>query len=337
MIRVSVAGATGYTGEELVNILAKHEGVEITSLSAIIDKPTNISEVFPRLKGKLDIICKDLNVKEVTESSDVIFLALPHTVSMQFAPVFLKAGKKVIDLSADYRLPANVYKKWYGKNHIDKENLKKAVYGLPELYREEIKKCNLVANPGCYPTSVILAIAPLVKSGVVELDSIIVDAKSGITGAGRKASMSLLFGEIADNFKVYKIGSHQHAPEILLQLEKIAGKNIDMLFVPHIIPIRRGILSTAYLKQKKSITQKKINKLYKDFYEGELFVRFFGDETMPELKDVICTNFCDIGVKLTKDIIVVVSAIDNLTKGAAGQAVQNMNIMCGLDEKEGLF
>jgi len=337
VIRVSVVGATGYTGEELLNLLVKHEDVEITSLSAIIDKPTNISELFPRLKGRLDIICQSLDVKEVTESSDVIFLALPHTVSMQFAPLFLKAGKKIIDLSADYRLPASVYKKWYGRNHIDKKNLKKAVYGLPELYREEIKKCNLVANPGCYPTSVILAIAPLVKNGVVELDNIIVDAKSGITGAGRKPSMDLLFGEIADNFKAYKIGSHQHLPEILLQLEKIAGKHIDMLFVPHIIPIRRGILSTVYLKQKKSITQKRINQLYRDFYKGESFVRFFGDETTPELKDVIYTNFCDIGVKLTKDTIVVVSTIDNLTKGAAGQAVQNMNIMCGFDEKEGLI
>jgi len=337
VIKVSVVGATGYTGEELVNILTRHSGVKITSLSAVIDKPTNISEVFPRFKGKLDIICKGLDVGEVIKSSDIVFLALPHTVSMQFAPEFLKRGKKVIDLSADYRLPADVYEKWYGKSHTDKENLKKAVYGLPELYREDIRRCNLLANPGCYPTSVILAIAPLIKNKAVELDSIIVDSKSGITGAGRKPSIGLLFGEVADNCKAYKIGSHQHTPEILLQLKNIANRELDILFVPHVIPIRRGILSTIYLKQKEKITQKKIDEIYRDFYKDEYFVRFFGGETMPELKDVIYTNFCDIGAKLTKDIIVVVSAIDNLTKGAAGQAVQNMNIMCGFDESEGLI
>lgn len=336
MIRAGIIGATGYTGEELVSILANHKGLKVSSLSAIIEKPTNISNIFPRLKGKVDIICKGLDVAEVMNSSDVVFLALPHTVSMQYAPDFLKGDKKVIDLSADYRLPADIYKKWYGKSHVDKENLKKATYGLPELYRKEIKESSLLANPGCYPTSIILAIAPLMKEGLVECSNIIIDSKSGITGAGRKAAMGLLFGEIADNFKAYKIGSHQHTPEIVLQLKNIAAKDVDILFVPHVIPIRRGILSTIYLKQKKEMTQKKINDLYGDFYKNEFFIRFLGSDTMPELKDVIYTNFCDIGAKLVKDMIVVVSAIDNLTKGAAGQAVQNMNIMCGFDEKEAL-
>lgn len=335
MIRVSIVGATGYTGEELIDILAGHKDVNVTSLSAIIERPTRISDIFPRLKGKMDIICKDLDVKEVIGSSDVVFLALPHTVSMKFVPEFLKAGKKVIDLSADYRLPADIYEKWYGKSHIDKGNLKKAVYGLPELYRKEIKKCDLVANPGCYPTSAILAIAPLIKAGAVELTDIVIDAKSGITGAGRKASIGLLFAEIDDNLKAYKIGSHQHAPEISLQLKNVAGKDVDILFVPHVIPIRRGILSTIYLKPKKAITQKKINTIYTDFYKDEYFVRFYG-ENAPELKDVVNTNFCDIGAKLAKDRIVAVSVIDNLTKGAAGQAVQNMNIMSGFNEKAGL-
>lgn len=337
MIKVSIVGATGYTGEELVRILAKHEGVKVTSLSAIIDKPTKISEVFPRLKGEMDIICKSLDVKEVIDSSDVVFLALPHTVSMKYAPEFLKAGKKVIDLSADYRLPADVYEKWYVKEHIDRSNLKKAVYGLPELYRDEIKKCSLVANPGCYPTSVILAVAPLVKNGAVQLDGIIADSKSGITGAGRKASMELLFGEIADNFKAYKIGSHQHTPEINQELSKLAGGGVDILFVPHVIPIKRGILSTVYLKPKKEMSQGGIDKIYGDFYKDEPFVRFYSGGRVPELKDVIYTNYCDIGAKLVKDMVVVVSAIDNLTKGAAGQAVQNMNIICGFDERQGLL
>jgi N-acetyl-gamma-glutamyl-phosphate reductase len=337
VIKASVVGATGYTGEELVTILARHKDVTVSSLSAIIDKPTNISDVFPRLKGKLDIVCKSLDVNEVIKTSDVVFLALPHTISMKYVPDLLNASKKVIDLSADYRLPADDYEKWYGKAHTDKNNLKKAVYGLPELHRSEIKKCNLVANPGCYPTGIILAIAPLVKNGIVELKNIIVDAKSGITGAGRKASMGLIFGEIDGNFKAYKIGTHQHTPEISLQLKLIAGKEVDMLMVPHIIPIRRGILSTIYLKPKRKATQKEVDEIYSDFYKDEFFVRFFGDRVIPELKDVIYTNFCDIGIKLVKDMIVVVSAIDNLAKGAAGQAVQNMNVMCGFDEREGLI
>jgi len=336
VVKASVVGATGYTGEELISILAGHPQVKITSLSAIVDKPAKISELFPRFKGKLDIICKELDIEEVKRSSDVVFLALPHTVSMQFAPEFLKAGKKVIDLSADYRLPADIYKKWYGKAQADKENLKKAVYGLPELYRKKIKGCDFVANPGCYPTSVVLGIAPLIKSGIVEKKGIIADSKSGISGAGRKASVGLLFAEIADNFKAYKIGSHQHTPEITQELSKIAGDGVEILFVPHIIPIKRGILSTIYLKQKKKVAQKEIDKLYADFYKDEPFVRCLSGGAVPELKNVIESNFCDIGAKLTGESIVVVSVIDNLTKGAAGQAVQNMNLMYGFDETEGL-
>ncbi len=335
MIRASIVGATGYTGEEIVTILASHKDVRMTSLSAIIDKPTNISDIVPRLRGRLDIICKSFDFDEAVKASDVVFLALPHRVSMDFAPKFLKAGKKVIDLSADYRLPADTYEKWYGKGHSDAENIEKAVYGLPELHRSQIKKALLIANPGCYPTSVILAVAPLVKNGVVELTGIIADSKSGITGAGRKASIDLLFAEVADNFKAYKIGSHQHMPEMSQELKKLAGRDVNILFVPHVIPIRRGILSTIYMKPKKKVNQKEVNEIYADFYKNEFFVRFLG-ETLPQIKDVVYTNFCDIGVKITGENIVAVSVIDNLVKGAAGQAVQNMNIMYGFDEKEGL-
>ncbi|MBU4377263.1 MAG: N-acetyl-gamma-glutamyl-phosphate reductase [Candidatus Omnitrophica bacterium] len=335
MIKVSVVGATGYTGEELVAILASHKDVKIVSLSAIIDKPTNISDLFPRLKGRVDVVCKSFDFNEAASSSDVIFLALPHRVSMDFAPKFLNAGKKVIDLSADYRLPSDLYEKWYGKGHADAKNIAKAVYGLPELFRSEIKKADLIANPGCYPTSVILAVAPLIKSGGVQLDNIIADSKSGITGAGRKASIDLLFGEIADNFKAYKIGAHQHMPEMIEILKNLAGRDVDILFAPHVIPIKRGILSTVYTKPIKKIDQKEVNKIYSDFYKNEFFVRFKSD-TLPEIKDVAYTNFCDIGVRVTDKNIVAVSVIDNLLKGAAGQAVQNMNIMFGFDEKEGL-
>lgn len=335
MIKVSVVGATGYTGEELVSVLASHKDVRITSLSAIIDKPANISDLFPRLKRKSDAVCRSFDFNEAAGSSDVIFLALPHRVSMDFAPKFLDAGKKIIDLSADYRLPADLYEKWYGKGHADPENIAKAVYGLPELFRSEIKKANLIANPGCYPTSVLLAVAPLIKSGIVELGGIIADSKSGITGAGRKASIDLLFGEIAENFKAYKIGSHQHMPEMSEVLGRLAGREVDILFAPHVIPIKRGILSTVYMKPARKVEQKEVNKIYSDFYKNEFFIRF-KDNSLPEIKDAAYTNFCDIGVKVTDKNIVAVSVIDNLLKGAAGQAVQNMNIMFGLDEKEGL-
>jgi N-acetyl-gamma-glutamyl-phosphate reductase len=247
----------------------------------------------------------------------------------------LSAGKKVIDLSADYRLPAGVYEKWYGRSHSDAKNIEKAVYGLPELNRGRIKNASLIANPGCYPTSVILAAAPLIKAGMVELSGVIADSKSGVTGAGRKASIELLFAETAENLKAYKIGAHQHAPEMVQEMEKAAGGRVSLLFAPHVAPIRRGILSTVYFKAKRKAGQKEINAVYADFYKDEFFVRFSGEE-LPQVKDVLYTNFCGIGVRAADENIAAVSVIDNLVKGAAGQAVQNMNIMCGFDEKEGL-
>lgn len=336
MINIGIVGATGYTGEELVKILSKHRDVEITKLSALIDKPTRISEIFPSLSGICDIVCKNLDVDEVSSSSDVIFLALPHRVSMLFAPKFLKNNKKVIDLSADYRLPAKIYKKWYGEGHKDPANIKKAVYGLPELYRKDIKTASLIANPGCYPTSVILAAAPLVKENIIELNDMIADSKSGVTGAGRKAVLSLSFSEVDENLKAYKINVHQHKPEINQELGKIAGKEIDIVFTPHLIPMNRGILTTLYFKLKKKMTAKELIKLYKQFYKDEPFVRVLPD-ILPQIRDVVNTNFCDIGLSVTGKRLIVVSCIDNLTKGAAGQAVQNMNIMYGFDEKEGLI
>jgi len=336
MINIGVVGATGYTGEEIIKILSKHPGVKIKSLSAIIERPTKISNIFPALSGKCDVICKELDIDEVSSLCDLVFLALPHKVSMQIAPKFLKKEKKVIDLSADYRLPAKTYKEWYGQEHADKDNIKEAVYGLPELYRKEIKRADLIANPGCYPTSVILAAAPLVEEGLVESSDIIADSKSGVTGAGRKASISLIFSEVDENLKAYKINVHQHKPEINQELTKVAGKDIDVVFTPHLIPMNRGILSTLYFKLKKETTPKKLISVYKQFYKGEPFVRILSD-SLPQIRAVVNTNFCDIGLVVTEKRVIVVSCIDNLTKGAAGQAVQNMNIMCGFDEKEGLL
>jgi len=336
MIRVGVVGATGYTGEEIVKCLARHSGVEITSLSAIIDKPTKISELFPSLEGRCDIVCKELDIDEVAGVTDLVFLALPHRVSIKIAPEFIKRGKKVIDLSADYRLEADVYEEWYGAPQTDKENLKQAVYGLPELYRKDIKKAQLIANPGCYPTSIILAAAPLVKAGLVDEGDIIADSKSGVTGAGRKALLPLCFSEVNESLKAYKINAHQHKPEVNQELSKVAGKDVDILFAPHLIPMNRGILSTIYFKLKKKASVKDLAAAYKKMYKDEPFVRV-KESGLPEIKNIVNTNFCEIGMVVTGDRAVVVSCIDNLLKGAAGQAVQNMNIMCGFDEKEGLL
>ena len=321
----------------MVKILASHPEVELTSLTAIIDAPTSYGTLFPHFRGKVDLICKELNIDEVNQVSDLVFLALPHRVSMQVVPKFLESGKKVIDLSADYRLQDTaVYKKWYGTEHKDEGNLKKAVYGLPELYRDKIKKADLIANPGCYPTSIILATLPLIKSFGVE--SIIADSKSGVTGAGRRADINLSFGEVDDNLKAYKINEHQHAPEIDQELSHASGKKTDVVFVPHLVPMRRGILSTVYLKLKKAAPEKNVFDAFKNLYKNEPFVRVFDKGKLPQIKDVVNTNFCDIGIKVDekKNLVVVISAIDNLQKGASGQAVQNMNIMCGFGEKTGL-
>lgn len=333
-IKVGVVGATGYTGEEIIKILARHKNAEITSLSAIIDKPTKFSNLFPTHKDKVDIICKELDVDEVIKKTDLVFLALPHTISMQFASKFLNAGKKVIDLSADYRIDYKTYEEWYKKEHTDKENIKKAVYGLPELYRDRIKKASLVANPGCYPTATILGIVPGAKR-VREEGVIIVDAKSGVSGAGRFSPVVLGFEKGEQKTKPYKINEHQHMPEMIKVLSENAKKDIKLMFVPHLIPRLRGIQSTIYIPMEEYLDEEIIIKEYKEFYKSEPFVKVYDKGKLPGIEDVVNTNFCHIGLKKTGRFLVVDSCIDNLLKGAAGQAVQNMNIMCGFEEKEG--
>lgn len=337
MIRVGVVGATGYAGEEVIKILMNHKDVKITELSAIIDKEEPFSSIFPYYKGKVDIMCKKPNPDEMAKNIDLVFLGLPHKVSMELVPIFLKHKKSVIDLSADYRLEPDVYKTWYGVEHKDKEHLGMAVYGLPELYRDEIKKARLLSNPGCYPTSAILGVAPAVKEKIVKDDYIVIDSKSGATGAGRKADVSLSFCEINENLKAYKANDHQHKPEINRYLSAVAGKSIDVVFTPHLIPMNRGILSTIYMKLTKKLDTKAVRDIYCNFYKGKPFVRISDEGKLPQTRDVVGTNYCDIGVKVTGDVLIVVSCIDNLKKGAAGQAVQNMNIMCGFSETEGLL
>ncbi len=339
MLKVGIIGATGYTGEELVKILAGHKNVKITVLQAIVEKETPISEIFPYLSGKIDVVCKKPDMEEAKKGADVFFLSLPHTVSMEVAPTLLKAGKTVIDLSADYRLDVDEYEKWYGAKHKDKANIKEAVYGLPELFKDKIKKAKLIANPGCYPTSVILGVAPLLEKDLIHSDYIICDSKSGITGAGRKPGWNLENPDIKDNFKAYKVNSHQHSPEMEQILKCFCKKDVEVIFVPHLLPIERGILSTIYMRVKNELGYEEIIKVYKEKYKNCPFVRIKSQGKFPQLKEVALTNFFDIGlaVDINRKVVVVVGAIDNLLKGAAGQAVQNMNIMCGFDETEGLL
>ena len=338
MLKVGIMGASGYAGEELIRILLNHPEVQIKAVAAKIDNIA-IYDLYPWLKGRLDLECRDMSAEEVAKKSDCVFLALPHKVSMQFVPLFLKAGKKVIDLSADFRIrDVGVYEKWYEVKHTCAGYVARAVYGLPEFYREKIKKAQLVANPGCYPTGAILGCVPLLKNDLVDTEFIVCDAKSGVSGAGRVPSQPLMFTEIQNSFRPYKVNSHRHMPEIEQELSHLSGSKVKVNFIPHLVPMERGILSTIYLRLKKKITTNAALKLYNDLYSKEYFVRVLEDGICPDTKNVARTNFCDIGVKIfpERSLAVVMTAIDNLVKGASGQAVQNMNIMYGFEEKTGL-
>ena len=334
-MKVAVLGATGFTGEKLVELLLGHPVVKISYLSAVLEKEAKFSQIFPKFKNRLDLVCKNLNLAEAAKNCDLVFLALPHRVSFEIAPFFLKKKKAVIDLSADYRLKdLAVYKKFYGVSHKDPKNVEAAVYGLPEFYRDKIKKAKLIANPGCYPTVSILSTAPLLKEKLIK--NIIIDAKSGITGAGRKASLDYHYAHLNGNLFSYKPFGHQHLPEINQILSEITKGKTSVRFTPHVIPAERGILITVYADLAKKMTKEAICKVYEKYYKKQPFVRIFKN-SLPQLKDVVETNFCDIGFEVQDKSLVIVGAIDNLVKGASGQAVQNMNIMMGLDETQGLL
>lgn len=342
MLRVGIIGARGYAGEQLLDLLLRHSRVKINYLTARVDKPVKISELFPRFKNRLDLVCDNFNLSQALESADLFFLALPHTASMDVAPLLRKRGKKVIDLSADYRLKDfKLFEAWYKAKHKDRKNLKKAVYGLPEIHKADIREADFIANPGCYSTLAILSLAPLVQVRIAKLDSIIIDAKSGYSGAGRKSSADPFWQEIKDNFKAYKVDNHQHTPEIEQELSKLAKKKIKVVFVPHLLPIERGILETIYATSslRSQVSGVKLINMYKDFYKNQPFIRIKNEGEFPQLQDVQHTNFCDIGIKVSKDkkLVIIISAIDNLLKGASGEAVQNMNLMCGFGESEALL
>lgn len=334
MIRAAIFGVSGYAGQKLVEILLRHPEVEIVAgYVAPEEGNPGLAEVVPRAKKLINLACSfQPNWDQLEQKADIIFLALPHGVSMRFVPQLIKKGKKIIDFSADFRFrEPSTYESFYIK-HLCPEFCKTAVYGLPELQRELIKKASLIANPGCYPTSVILGLLPLVKENIIQPE-VIVDAKSGVSGAGRTPSPSLLFAECHENVRAYKIGEHRHAPEMEEILALAGGKNYQVTFVPHLVPINQGIFSTMYVTLKKTASAENLQNLYENFYAGEPFVRVMPYGQSPLTKNVFDSNFCDIGIKLVgKKSLVVMSAIDNLIKGASGQAVQNMNIMFGFPE-----
>jgi N-acetyl-gamma-glutamyl-phosphate reductase len=338
VIRVGIYGGSGYTGQELLRLLIGHPGAKVVAATSRRFAGVPVAEVYPVFSGRSDLAYTDASPDEMAALADLVFLALPHGVSMEVAPLFLQAGRKVIDLSADFRIrDAASYEAWYGR-HTTAGTIREAVYGLPELYRDRIRTSRLVANPGCYPTSIILGLAPVLKSHWVDSDSVIADSKSGVSGAGRDPQIASLYCEVDGGFKAYKVGRHRHTPEIEQELSLLAEKEMKISFTPHLLPVKRGILSTIYATLERDVTGEDATALYREFYRDEPFVRICRVGQFPNLSSVVGSNYCDIGVTVDSRTrrIIVVSVIDNLIKGASGQAIQNMNLMCGLREATGL-
>jgi N-acetyl-gamma-glutamyl-phosphate reductase len=336
--KVGIIGATGYTGLELLRFLVRHPEIEITVLTSQKYAGVPIDQVFPSLMKHLDLKCEELLVDQISKKTDFIFTAVPHKTAMEIVPIFYREGKRVVDLSADFRFKdAGVYEKWYQK-HTSADLLSESVYGLPELHREKIRNAKIVGNPGCYPTGALIGLIPLVKKGLISLEGIMVDSKSGVSGAGRDVVLESLFCEVNEGVKAYKIFAHRHTPEIDQELSQLARKEVKVTFVPHLIPMDRGILSTLYVHLTKKMKTDELLDAFDDFYRGEPFVRIYPKGKLPNTKDVRGSNFCDIGVAVSEpdDRAVIVTAIDNLVKGASGEAVQNMNIMLGFPETMGL-
>ena len=338
MIKVAVVGASGYTGVELLRLLLNHPDVVVTCVTANQNAGESVATLFPSLAGRISMVCTALDSADVAANADLVFTALPHQAAMAVIPGLLAAGCKVIDLSADYRLrDPQVYGAWYAA-HTSPELLSEAVYGLPELYRTAIPAARLIANPGCYPTSVALALAPLLLAGMVDPATLIIDSKSGTSGAGRSATQGSLYCEVNEGFKAYGVGNHRHTPEIEQTLSDLARQEVKVSFTPHLLPVSRGILSTCYATLRQETTTAELLKYYRSFYDGEAFVRICADGNLPNIAYVRGANYCDIGVVVDPRTgrVIVVSAIDNLVKGAAGQAIQNMNLLLSLPETRGL-
>lgn len=338
MIKVGIIGATGYAGAELVRIIIGHPETELTAISSVSFEGKKLSEVYPSYRSLCDMECQ--NAETVVDKSDIIFAALPHGLSQELGAECINKGKAFIDLGADFRLESeSEYKEWYNGEFINKDLHEQAVYGLPELFRDKIKGKKLIANPGCYTTGAPLALAPAVKNDIVKTEHIIIDSKSGVTGAGRGLSQTSHFPELNEAFHPYKVASHRHTPEIEQTLSKLADKKVKITFVPHLLPVNRGIISTCYAQLKENITKEQVRTIYKEFYKNEYFIRLLDDGQVADIHNIKYSNFCDISIHIDErtNMLIAVSAIDNMVKGAAGQAVQNMNIIFGLDEKTGLM
>ncbi len=335
MTRVAILGATGYSALELIKLLLRHPAVEITAVTSRQEGNPPVAMVHPALAKRLDLLLEDLGPTEAASRAECVFSCLPHGLTATLVPQLLAGGARVIDFSADYRLKdAEVYAQWYGEKHHDPERLGTAVYGLPELFRDQIRPARLIANPGCYPTSAILALAPLLKAGVIESDDIVIDSKSGVSGAGRSPKLTTHFPECNESVSAYNVGRHRHTPEIEQILSTAHGAPIEVIFTPHLIPMDRGILSTTYSRPKPGMTEDKLLDTLRAFYANEPFVRVV--DHLPGTKDTADTNFCDVTARLVRNRVITISCLDNLIKGAAGAAVQNFNLMYGYPETTAL-
>lgn len=339
MIKVGIIGSTGYAGQELVRILLQHNEVEILMLGSRSYKDKKYYETYRNMFKLVDNVCSDGSIEELAKDVDVLFTATPNGYCSSIINEKILSRTKVIDLSADFRIKnRDNYNEWYGLEHNSFSYVKEAVYGLPEINRDGIKAARLIANPGCYPTCSILTVAPLLKENILNKDSLIIDAKSGTSGAGRGAKVDSLYCEVNENIKAYGVGTHRHIPEIEQELSLVAGSSLQINFTPHLVPMNRGILVTAYGSLEKSVTEEEVRDIYENYYKNENFVRILPKGIFPETRWVEGSNYVDINIKIDPrtNKVIMIGAIDNLVKGAAGQAVQNMNIMFGLEENAGL-
>jgi len=341
MTGVAIVGASGYASRELIRILLNHPGARITVATSRQDESPRLSTLHPMLAGRTDLACEPFNADQIAEKAKVAFLALPHTASMAVVASLRERGVRVIDLSADYRLTdARVYSEWYGHPHTDAAGLAEAVYGLPELYRDRIPPAGLIANPGCYTSTSILALAPLIKENLVERKGIVIDAKSGVSGAGRAPKLTTHFPECNESFAAYNVGKHRHTPEIDQVLTDVGagngvGEAVEVLFTPHLVPMDRGIFATIYANPSGQVDQAGLIELYRSFYRESPFIRV--SDQLPTTKDSAYTNFCDITLRVVRGKVIVLACLDNLLKGASGVAVQNFNLMFGHPEQTALM
>jgi N-acetyl-gamma-glutamyl-phosphate reductase len=334
-IGIAIVGASGYAARELIGILLGHPRVRITVATSRQDELPRLDTLHPSLARRIDLVCEPFDADQIAERASFAFLALPHTASMAVVPSLRQRGVRVVDLSADYRLSdPQVYADWYGHVHTDPEGLRAAVYGLPELFRDQIASADLIANPGCYTSASILALAPLVAEDLIERTGIIIDAKSGVSGAGRSPKLMYHFPECNESLSAYSVGQHRHTPEIDQVLTSAAGGRgtpVEVVFTPHLVPMDRGIFATVYAQPKGPVTEHDLLALYRSFYARCPFMRVGGH--LPATKDSAFTNFCDITVRIVRGRVLVLACLDNLIKGAAGVAVQNLNLMLGCPEE----